>query len=118
MFPSKLRILGKPYALRHALIPDMGYCWQNDGLIQIRTEQRPIEELDTVVHEVFHAILAGQGRQPNDKNEERFVRAIATGLTTVLADNPAFRRYLASPRHYADHANIPPETHHAPNADV
>lgn len=118
MFPSKLRILGKPYALRHALIEDMGYCWQNDGLIQIRAEQRPIEELDTVVHEVLHAILAGQGRQPNDRNEERFVRAIATGLTTVLADNPSFRRYLASPRHYDDHANIPHETLHDPYAHV
>lgn len=43
---------------------------------------------DTVLHEAMHAILYTQGRSEKYEVEERFVRALATGLIGAFAANP------------------------------
>ncbi|BAJ51835.1 hypothetical protein CJ97_gp47 [Ralstonia phage RSB2] len=52
----------------------------------------PVEEADTLIHEVLHAIIASAGLTVPE--EEPIVRALASNLTGVLADNPTFRRHL------------------------
>jgi hypothetical protein len=73
-----------------------GLCHLDTTTIDIREGQHPLEEADTVIHEIFHAILNRQGRGYAGKTEELYVRALATGLTTVISENPKFAAWLAS----------------------
>lgn len=76
-------------------MPDAaGLCHFGRALIDIRQGQHPIDETDTVLHEVFHAILYCQGREYGEEVEETYVRALATGLTAALQDNPEFASWL------------------------
>lgn len=71
-----------------------GLCVFDDHTCLIAPGQHPTEETDTVIHELFHAILYCQGREHGGKTEETYVRALATGLTGVLQDNPKFLKWL------------------------
>jgi hypothetical protein len=73
-----------------------GLCQIAKAQIDIRRGQLPIDEVDTVLHEVLHAILACQGREHGGDTEELYVRALATGLVTTLKDNPEFADWLTS----------------------
>lgn len=55
---------------------------------------------DTLIHELFHAILSvmGTGQVVSTdpvQMEEHFVGLLASGLTSVIRDNPALLSYLA-----------------------
>jgi hypothetical protein len=76
-------------------MPEMaGLCDPMRALIDISKGQLPIDETDTVIHEVFHAILYCQGREYGGDVEETYVRALATGLVGALHDNPEFAKWL------------------------
>jgi hypothetical protein len=49
--------------------------------------------LDTLTHEILHAIWWSVGLHDSDP-EERVVTALATGYTGVLADNPDYVDYI------------------------
>src|SRR5881392_1069832 len=92
--PSPIRLGGRDYKFRFRQAKSMseadGLCHNDKGLIDIRVGQTPVNEVDTVLHEVFHAILFCQGREDGGTTEETYVRALATGLVTALSDNPEF----------------------------
>ena len=96
--PRILRILGRKVVLTPRLKKDMPHVlgeWHADrNAIVIRKEQLPLEEADTVLHEVMHATLHLQGRAYAGKTEELYVRALATGMLAVLRENPKFVSYL------------------------
>jgi hypothetical protein len=78
-------------------MPDAaGQCHYAKATLDIRQGQTPIDEVDTALHEVFHAILFCQGREFGGETEELYVRALATGLTATLKDNPEFAEWLTS----------------------
>nr|WLW40598.1 hypothetical protein HIBIKMCM_00031 [Ralstonia phage BOESR1] len=74
----------------------LGECGTIDCHIAIKENQNPVEEADTVLHEVLHAVhfLMDIGLSP--KLEEQVVRKMATGLMQVFADNPQLLMYLAN----------------------
>ena len=49
--------------------------------------------LDTVVHEIFHAIFWSYDLSDKD-DEERTVSSMATGWVAFLRDNPAFNAWM------------------------
>jgi hypothetical protein len=49
--------------------------------------------LDTVVHEIFHAIFWAYGIEDEDK-EERTVSSMATGWAAFMRDNLAFNTWM------------------------
>lgn len=73
----------------------MGLCEFHTHTCHIAPGQLPVEEVDTVIHELFHAILYAQGREYAGKTEETYVRALATGFAGVLKDNPKFLNWLS-----------------------
>lgn len=76
-------------------MPGIAGQWiASDSSIDIVDGQDPIEERDTVLHEVMHAILHCQGREHGGEGEELYVRALAAGVLMVLRDNPKFVKYL------------------------
>lgn len=94
--PEAIRILGRDYSLTYELDSgDFGACDTMQNEIEVREGLPPIEERDTVLHEVMHAVWATMDIG-HHKFEEHVVRKMATGLTIVLQENPGFAQYLAS----------------------
>lgn len=56
--------------------------------IQLTVDQpTPLHMLDTLIHEIMHAVWFVQGIKPRD-SEERKVTALATAWTQIHRDNP------------------------------
>jgi hypothetical protein len=102
--PAKLRI-----GAHDISIHKMGESWGKDTpgamsfgdwsdarqTIRIRRQMRSKAlAVDVILHEVFHAIYTLSGLRQND-GEERTVMVMASSLTQVLRDNPAFAKWLA-----------------------
>lgn len=77
---------------------NLGFCEPHRCKIEIENGQHPVEEADTVLHEVLHAVfyLMDVGLPPDA--EEFVVRKVATGLMQVFQDNPRLLTYLANAR--------------------
>ena len=75
--------------------------------IVLNPEQAPTQMRDTVLHELFHAVCDNVGLSdhvdaPKDsvltrELEERVVRALATGILSLLRRNPRLVAYLVAP---------------------
>lgn len=73
-----------------------GLCVYDDHEVQVRGGLAPLAEADTILHELFHAILHSQGREQGGDLEELYVRALATGLLGVIRDNPQLLKWLTT----------------------
>jgi hypothetical protein len=62
--------------------------------IELRTDTKPVETADTLVHEVLHAAWSVAGLSVKD-GEERIVTQLAHLLTQVIRDNPDLVAYLS-----------------------
>lgn len=98
---APIRIGGRPWKVSFSPSESMpgvtGLCHYYKTLLEIQEGLQPFDEKDTVLHEVFHALLYCQGREQGGKVEETYVRALATGLVAVLQDNPEFAKWLCKP---------------------
>lgn len=93
--PTTLRILGRDYAITCDVDgARFGYCDNTTAIVNVRPGGDGFTRVDTLVHEIMHAVLFQQGHDREAKLEESFVRPLATGLTTVLRDNPALLKYI------------------------
>ena len=93
MTPLKnLKIVGKRYKLIYdaKMQDDCGQCDDNKQTITIKKEMPSDLELDTIIHEVTHAI----DYQMNLDMTERQVHGVGAGLAAVLIDNPKLIDYL------------------------
>ena len=95
MRPAFVRVLGRniPINFDHDNPDELGQFDYADQEINIADGQKPVEESDTVLHEILHAIWYNMDIGHN-KVEEHVVRKLATGLTQVFQDNPALVQYL------------------------
>jgi hypothetical protein len=93
MTPIKtLKIVGKRYKLIYdEKSEDCGQCDDNKQQITIKKSMPSDLELDTIIHEVTHAI----DYQMNLELTERQVHGVGTGLAAVLIDNQKFIDYLS-----------------------
>ena len=72
--------------------------WGNFNKRLLRIEMDPnhpsvLQELDTLLHEIFHAVYLLYGLEEEDK-EERIVTLMGIGFTQVLRDNPKVLKYI------------------------
>lgn len=102
--PNKLRIGAHDFK-----ISKMEKSWGNSAetlrygdfsevnlTIRIRRHMRSrTHAVDTIIHEVMHALWCSYSLQKGD-SEERVIGAMAIGLTQVLRDNVAFADWLAN----------------------
>jgi hypothetical protein len=94
-----IKIFGKPFAV--SFLPDnfdaaaVGLCEPFKNTITILDVQPPAEELDTVLHEVLHAIAHVMSIPfAAQEQEEQVVRMMGTGITGVLLENPDLVAYI------------------------
>ena len=95
--PESVRLLGRTYDIKYvngsALADghDFGQIIYPLHLITILDGQTPVEEADTVLHELIHAIDLTMGL---DMSEHQ-VHHLATGLMALFQDNPDIAKYFA-----------------------
>ena len=90
---KSLKIGRRCFDLLHTL-PETGIVGYTDfdhNSLHIEPNQTPEEYLETLLHEILHAVWLGL---PNRTTEERAVTHVAHGLTQVLLVNSKFADYL------------------------
>jgi hypothetical protein len=96
--PKALTFMGRTYLVefKEDLGDDLGSAHHEDFLIKVKEGQIPLEEADTLVHELLHVLWYHMGlcADLSPELEERVVRAMGTALTTAFQDNPTLMRYL------------------------
>ena len=93
MLFKTLKIVGKRYKI--IIKEEFEDCGQCDDAKQTLTIQKGMPkdlELDTLIHEITHAI----DYQMDLKMNERQVHGVGTGLAAVLMDNPKLTDYILS----------------------
>ena len=99
--PEYVKIMGRIYRVEFLEKTPMGQmnvgqCDNHDMIIDILEHQHPIEEADTLIHEILHAIWFTMSISMGGADEEAVVRRMATGLMGVILDNPHLLKYLAA----------------------
>lgn len=92
--PTTVRVLGRPVTIKYVKgLPDYGNFYAREALIKVREGLPAVEERDTLLHEILHAVwfFMDIGKP---SNEEHVVRKMSNGLTAVLQDNPELHQYL------------------------
>ena len=97
--PKTLRVMGRDYMIvfeKEATFKssDSGLCDNQKMVITILEDQHTAEEIDTVIHELLHAIWHHMSMGEHPPEEEVLVRKMAGGLTQVLLDNKQFGLYI------------------------
>jgi hypothetical protein len=74
----------------------VGECDTETGTILISPKLGPLQQAETVLHEVLHALndMTGISEQVTSDTEEIIVRALSPALLDCLRRNPALVRYL------------------------
>ena len=95
--PRSLRILGRTFPVRLGVPDDCyGTCQYDPPRIGLRAGLEAFAERETLLHECMHAILHQQGTNHEYELEESFVRPLAMGIMTLLADNPKLAEWLVN----------------------
>lgn len=94
--PDAFTVHGVPWALEFKPQNEgvAGRCHGAEYRVSIAPGQHPLEERDTVLHELGHAVLRAQGREYAGRTEELYVQAFATGFLQLFRDNPKLVQYL------------------------
>lgn len=75
-----------------------GLCSSLDKEILIRSGMQPEQEMQTVLHEVLHAVIneycIRNAASMDAEEEEVIVDLIGLGVTQALCSSPEFRKYL------------------------
>lgn len=97
--PIKVRIMGRDYVVvfdSDSLLglENLGTCNNHNCVIAVKDGQHPVEEADTLIHEIMHAIWYTMHISGSGAGEEEVVRRMASGFMGVLMDNPDLLKYL------------------------
>ena len=71
-----------------------GQFISKEGIIGYTDEEKGVSHANTILHELFHAIIYQWHIDLDDKMEEEVVNGLTNGLTTVFVDNPELMDYL------------------------
>ena len=97
--PSKIRIGFRDYkvsCVKPSVMDDqpyLGRVFHLKGEIYIGEHDNQYEFVDSLLHEILHAVFKTQGIEDGD-NEERTVGMVASGLTGVFRDNPKLLQFF------------------------
>lgn len=97
--PEHVRVMGRDYLISYEdmtlLGTDcLGRCHHGMCRIAVQNGQHPVEEADTVLHEILHAIWYCMSIAEGGADEEAVVRRLASGMLSVFMDNPHLLTYF------------------------
>ncbi len=104
--PRTIKVLGRTYVCSYepALnlgVDNVGLCDNANMVIHILDGQHPVEEADTVIHELLHAIWSIMSIDQGGVDEEAVVARLSSGLIGVFLDNPELLVYLRSIKNHS-----------------
>ena len=104
--PRIIKVLGRAYVISYepALnlgVPNVGLCDNSNLVIHVLDGQHPVEEADTLIHELLHAIWFIMSIDQGGVDEEAVVGRLASGLIGVFLDNPELLVYLQSIKNHS-----------------
>lgn len=73
-----------------------GDFFAKEQRIRILEGLTPVEEMDTFLHEVIHMIMYYMRIMMGQVDEEMITHRLATGLSSVLVENPHVANYIAA----------------------
>lgn len=73
-----------------------GDFYAKEQRIRILDGLTPIEEMDTFLHEVIHMVMFYMHIMMGQADEEMITHRLATGLSSVLVENPEVADYLSA----------------------
>lgn len=101
--PHKVKVGYRDYVIQ-PMVPSegqdthVGLHYGQWNLITINYNANPpfpdVELINTIVHELLHAIVSVQGDHFEDDQEEKIVRCMANGLIELIQDNPHLFEWL------------------------
>ena len=71
-----------------------GQFFSKEGIIGYTEEEKGVSHANTILHELFHAIIYQWHIDLDEKTEEIVVNGLTNGLTTIFVDNPELMDYL------------------------
>ena len=71
-----------------------GQFFAKEGIIGYTEEEKGVSHANTILHELFHAIIYQWYIDLDEKMDEVVVNGLTNGLTTVFVDNPELMDYL------------------------
>jgi hypothetical protein len=98
--PKFIRVFGRMFLVQFVPPSDLGssavgLCQNTEFLISVADGQHPVEEFDTLLHEIMHAVWFVMSASMGGADEEQIVRRVSTGLTGVFMDNPQLLKYFS-----------------------
>jgi hypothetical protein len=92
MIPPEVDVIGKPYAITVTARGegDYGECFSDQCRIEIADYQCLLQQRDTLLHEVMHAV----DHEMHCGMSEPQIRRMATGLLQVLRHNAGLVAFL------------------------
>ena len=99
--PTTLMILGRAYVISYEPelnfgVPTVGMCDNSNLVIHVLDGQHPVEEANTLIHELLHAIWFIMSIDHDGLDAEGRVLRLASGLVGVFLDNPELLAYIQS----------------------
>ena len=73
-----------------------GDFYAKEQRIRVLEGLSPIEEMDTFLHEVIHMVMFYMHIMMGQVDEEMITHRLATGLSSVLVENPHVAEYIAA----------------------
>ena len=73
-----------------------GDFYAREQRIRILEGLTPVEEMDTFMHEIIHMIMHYMKIMMGQVDEEMITHRLATGLSSVLVENPHVADYIAA----------------------
>lgn len=73
-----------------------GDFYPKEQRIRVLEGLTPIEELDTFLHEVIHMVMFYMHIMMGTVDEEMITHRLATGLSSVLVENPQVADYISA----------------------
>ena len=97
--PNQIRVMGRNYVVLYeddSLLgtENLGMCNNHKCLIIVKEGQHPVEEADTLLHEIFHAVWYCMSISNGGADEEAVVHRLASGMLQVIMDNPHLLKYF------------------------
>ena len=93
--PKKIKIGCCTYTIKEIVVDSeedfVGRCAPNKQIIEIDKRLSPDKKVQTLLHEILHAICFEQGHM---KIAEHKIDILATGILAVIKDNPKLRKLI------------------------
>lgn len=101
--PSKIKIWSHDFSLakkEHVLDGEaIGAINCTRQEIFLRDNLKPSQEVETLIHELMHAINYYTNVIPDKQEEEKIVDTLTAGLTSILKDNVKLIDYIKETLH-------------------